>query len=168
MVDLVNKIKRDYPSLNILPGLHFGWSPKTRTITYRLESSGQIASWSLLHELAHACLDHNNYETDLELLLLEVAAWGKAKELAHVYAENIDEDHTQDCIDTYRDWLYQRSTCPTCSTTSLQHNSVTYRCFNCETSWTVTSSRFCRPYRLTTKQQKTPPAIPKDAVATFL
>jgi len=122
----------------------------------------------MLHELAHATLGHNSYETDFELLLLEVAAWDKAKALARDYGETIDDEHVQDCIDTYRDWLYQRSNCPACSTTSLQESAVSYKCFNCGSSWTVTASRFCRPYRLMAKQQKTPHEAPKSFETTFL
>jgi hypothetical protein len=73
--------------------------------------------------------------------------WEKAKQLAESLNYTIDPDHIQDCLDTYRDWLYQRSTCPTCTNCSLQTNSRTYACFNCGTNWNVSSSRMCRPYR---------------------
>jgi hypothetical protein len=164
---LLTRVSQDYPQLHFSEGNVFSWSPKNKTITYKTGPQ-KVRAWSLLHELAHAVLEHKSYQTDFELLLLEVAAWDKAKELSENYGIQIDEDHIQDCIDTYRDWLYQRSTCPLCSCTSLQHNSTTYRCFNCSTSWTVTASRFCRPYRLTTKQQKTPPEAPKSTQTTFL
>ena len=168
---LLPKLQRDFPGLAFAKGETFSWSPKTYTVTYGTQASrrqGIPAEWSLLHELAHALLGHQNYHTDFELLLLEVAAWHKAEALAADYGIQINDDHVQDCIDTYRDWLYQRSACPTCSNTSLQLNSVTYQCFNCSTKWTVTASRFCRPYRLTTKQQKTPSAAPESVGTTFL
>jgi hypothetical protein len=51
-------------------------------------------------------------------------------------------------LDTYRDWLYKRSICPTCTAKCLQQGDfVHYRCFNCHTTWRVTASRFCRAYR---------------------
>lgn len=168
MLNLLSNIQTDYPKLNFTEGETFSWSPLNQTITYKQTGKGKIADWSLLHEVAHAQLGHKRYQTDFELLMMEVAAWARAKELAEDYGLIINEDHIQDCIDTYRDWLYQRSTCPGCDSTSLQHNSVTYKCFNCGTSWTVTASRFCRPYRLTSKQQKTPSEARLSTGTTFL
>lgn len=165
MYALLKSINQNYPNLDLVEGTAFSWSPNTKTITYALD--GKQKTWSLLHELAHALLGHSSFETDFELLLLEVAAWEKAKALAAEHNIEIDEEHIQDCIDTYRDWLYQRSNCPACDNTSLQQNSITYRCFNCGTAWTVTASRFCRPYRRTTKQ-KTSSEAPKNLQTTFL
>jgi hypothetical protein len=122
-----------------------------------------MAAWSLLHEVGHALLDHQSYDSDLELVEMESLAWQKAKEVGVAYGHTIDEDHIQDCIDTYRDWLHQRSACPNCDNRSLQQDARHYKCFNCGQTWAVSASRFCRPYRLT-KQTKTPPSKPK---ATF-
>lgn len=106
--------------------------------------------WSLLHETGHALLDHTSYKADFELLRLEVEAWERAKLLAADLDVAIDEDHIQDCLDTYRDWLFKRSICPQCNTKCLQQGDfVHYRCFNCHTVWRVSSSRFCRAYRST-------------------
>jgi replication factor C subunit 3/5 len=63
------------------------------------------------------------------------------------YDINIDDDHIQNCLDTYRNWLHLRSTCPECGIRTLQTDKYTYRCHNCHTIWKVTSERFCRPYR---------------------
>ena len=167
MTDLLASLKKDHASLTFNENVTFSWSPAKKTITYSLKNNETLTNWSLLHEVAHALLGHKNYETDFELLLLEVAAWQKAKELANNYAIQIDEDHIQDCLDTYRDWLYQRSSCPTCSNTSLQQDATTYACFNCGASWTVTASRFCRPYRLSAKQ-KTPSEALTGKQTTFL
>lgn len=104
--------------------------------------------WALLHETGHALLAHKSYKTDIELLKMEIAAWEKAHELGIQFAIKIDENHVQDCLDTYRDWLHARALCPSCGTRCLQHSSGhEYRCHNCHTSWKVTPSRFCRPYR---------------------
>jgi ribosomal protein L37AE/L43A len=168
MASVLLDVRADYPDLTFTEGEAFSWSPRKQTITYKPVRSQKVANWSLLHELAHALLSHHRYQSDFELLLLEVAAWDKARELATDYGIKIDEDHIQDCIDTYRDWLHQRSRCPSCNNTSLQHNSVIYKCFSCETSWTVTASRFCRPYRLTSKQQKTPSEALMSSGTTFL
>lgn len=144
-LDSIKPLIRD---VTLSQGSVFYWSPKDRTIAYnpsKLETaSGQ---WSLLHELSHAELEHTTYKTDFELLRLEVAAWERAKELAEQVKLTIDNDYIQDCLDTYRDWLHQRSTCPTCGSVGLQHSAREYRCHNCLSVWTVSESRFCRAYR---------------------
>ena len=92
------------------------------------------------------------------LLKLEVEAWEKAKEVALKLDIKIDPNHIEDCLDTYRDWLYKRSVCPKCSNKSLQQSDFNhYECFNCHMRWRVTTSRFCRTYRMkdkTTVQQE--------------
>lgn len=152
---LIKQLQKDFPSLDFKEARTFAWSPKNRAILYIKEvANDKVARWSLLHEVGHAQLDHDSYNSDLELLLLEVEAWEKAKILAKKYAMYIDDEHIQNCLDTYRDWLYQRSTCPTCTATSLQTDKYTYRCINCETSWKVSGSRLCRPYRMSKTKQK--------------
>ena len=139
-----------YPTLSFKPGQQFCWSPETQEIFYKTDSAGDAAIWSLLHETGHALLGHSSYQADFQLVKLEVAAWGKAKVVATGLGVVISENHIQDCLDTYRDWLYKRSICPGCSTKCLQQNDyMHYRCFNCHTTWRVTPSRFCRAYRST-------------------
>jgi len=148
MIDLLQRLTTDYPAISFKQGDTFYWSPETQTITYAvLSTQPEIAKWSLLHEMSHGILKHNTYESDFELMQLEVAAWQKARALARKYSVVMDAEHIQDCLDTYRDWLHRRSTCPTCSTVSIQKDPNTYECFNCHTSWNVSNSRFCRPYR---------------------
>lgn len=148
MHKLLNSLKTDYPNLVFMPSKTFYWSPRQKVIHYAEDQLGnEVAGWSLLHELSHAILEHQSFNSDFELLLLEVAAWEKAEALSVKYGQKIDPDHIQDCIDTYRDWLYQRSTCPNCTSCSLQTDVHTYQCHNCKTNWQVSSSRLCRPYR---------------------
>jgi hypothetical protein len=154
---IIDKLSKLYPELTFTAGKQFCWSPETNEIFYNKSASGQKAIWSLLHETGHALLGHTSYEADFELIRLEVAAWEKARELAVSFDQPIDEDHIQDCLDTYRDWLYKRSICPNCSTKSIQQNDfIHYRCFNCHTAWRVTASRFCRSYRSTKKVAQIP------------
>lgn len=160
MKQLLQDLRRDFPKITFVKGQAFSWSPATRTITYAPELSNKTSSsapWSLLHELGHALLDHESYETDLELVGLESKAWDKAQAIGSQYGYKIDDDYVQDCMDTYRDWLHQRSACPTCNNRSLQQDKHTYQCFNCRETWTVSSSRFCRPYRRKTNKNKTSP-----------
>lgn len=147
---LITRLEARFPSLCFTPGEQFSWSPETGKIIYKAGASGKQSTWSLLHETGHALLKHRDYKADFELLQMEVAAWQRARELAADLSTKIDDDHIEDCLDTYRDWLYQRSICPSCSTKCLQQgNFVHYRCFNCHTTWKVTASRFGRAYRST-------------------
>lgn len=148
MEKLLNSLKLSFPALEFTAGSTFAWSPETNEVFYRVGNQEKHYVWSLLHETGHGVLQHNTYKTDVELLKMEVAAWDKAKELAPQFNIAIDEDHIQDCLDTYRDWLHARSICPTCTTKCLQQNDRHhYRCHNCHTVWKVTPSRFCRAYR---------------------
>lgn len=150
MEKLIAKLRADFPALRFTPGQQFCWSPETSEIFYNAAADSQKSLWSLLHETGHALLEHQTYKADFELLRLEVAAWERARELASEVGITIDEDHIEDCLDTYRDWLYKRSICPSCTTKCLQQDDYThYRCFNCHTTWRVSSSRFCRAYRST-------------------
>lgn len=156
MDTIVKSLALQFPHLRFTAGPTFCWSPQKQEILYNTAQDPLTAAWSLLHETGHAILEHTSYKADFELLTLEIAAWDQARELGMQYAIEIDEDHIQDCIDTYRDWLYRRSICPSCTTKCLQQATMThYKCFNCHTSWRVTPSRFCRSYR-STKQTKKP------------
>lgn len=148
MRELLDKLASDFPELKFEAGETFYWSPGNSTVTFAAGSTQpDVAKWSLLHEVSHGILGHKNYKSDYELVQLEVSAWQQAKQLAKKYNIKIDPEHIQDCLDTYRDWLHLRATCPTCGTVSTQKDSNTYQCFNCQTVWHVSSSRFCRPYR---------------------
>lgn len=148
MEALLEKLKTDYPQLKLVAGKSFCWSPASKQISYKLREQSPQGAWSLLHEVGHALLQHKAYTLDFELLELEVIAWQKAKLLAAQYGLTIEGDHIENCLDTYRDWLYRRSICPNCETVCLQCDaSQHYRCFNCHTTWRVAASRFCRPYR---------------------
>ncbi len=153
MNKLVIKLKKDYPDIKFSAGKRFTWSPEDKMVVFKTSALiNKVAVWSLLHEVGHALLGHTIYDNDFHLLKLEVEAWQKAEELGIKYSHPIDSEHIQDCLDTYRDWLYKRSLCPACSTSSLQVDERTYRCFNCGTEWHVSKSRLCRPYRLKQKE----------------
>jgi len=148
MQKLLESLTARYPMLRFTAGDTFYWSPETQEVFYKTGVNGKKAAWSLLHETGHALLGHTSYTRDIELLQLEMAAWDKARELAAPLGIAIDEEHIQDCLDTYRDWLHARSVCPSCTTKCLQQSDPKqYRCHNCHTSWQVTPARFARPYR---------------------
>lgn len=144
----------------------FHWSPKTKTIHIverRLnDHPGQAA---LIHELSHATLGHQSYQLDSELVALETEAWDQAKLISSELGLDIDKTYIEDCLDTYREWLYTRSTCPECKTNGLQVDRSTYDCVNCSTSWRVSPSRFCRAYRMRSRHSKTPSSVTRTVFA---
>lgn len=147
---LLNRLRQDFGQLRFRAGPRFCWSPGSGEVIYKQNASSETAAYSLLHETGHGLLGHNCYQLDFELVAMEVAAWEKARQLAIGYGVALDENHVQDCLDSYRDWLYRRSVCPSCTNKALQvDNKPEYRCFNCQTSWRVAASRFCRTYRQT-------------------
>jgi hypothetical protein len=148
MDTLLTKLRQDFAQLDFQAGSIFSWSPQEQIIRYKeVVDDQRMAVWSLLHELGHALLGHTDFLSDFDLVQMEAAAWDKALSLAHHYGYKIDNDHIQDCLDTYRDWLHQRSVCPICATISLQHDATTYSCYNCNATWHVARTRHCRPYR---------------------
>lgn len=154
MQQLINQLSGRFSDLAYTAGDDFSWSAECSTVCYPADSlhtrpdSANTAKWSLLHETAHGLLGHENYRADYELLQMEIAAWERAIELAGDYEITIDDDHIQDCLDTYRDWLYQRSLCPNCGVQCLQQADYKhYGCFNCHAVWSVSANRFTRTYR---------------------
>lgn len=143
----VNRLTLDFPDYHFKPGREEHWSPRTKTVIYKSDQPLQELYYGLLHELAHALLGHANYQGDFELLRLETKAWELASEIGKKYEVIIDDEHIQNCLDSYRDWLHRRSTCPTCGTHVLQRDISTYQCYNCQAIWQVSSGRFVRPYR---------------------
>jgi hypothetical protein len=144
---LVQDLRRDFPQFQFVVGPQAYWSPETHEIYYNISQNNATSSWSLLHELGHAVLQHNSYTTDIDLLQKEVEAWIKASTIAKKYKIMINEEYAQNCLETYRNWLFKRSTCPACGAHGAQNTNRQYCCFNCDEQWNVSISRFCRPYR---------------------
>jgi hypothetical protein len=147
MEKLVDALRRDYPHITFREADVASWSHERREVSY-CPDEHDTGVWSVLHELGHALLGHRSYESDINLLQKEAEAWQKAVSVAEHYQLVIASDHIQNCLDTYRDWLHKRSTCPTCGSHGLQQSKTLYCCLNCRDTWKVSSARFCRPYRL--------------------
>jgi hypothetical protein len=146
MEKLIKRLRQDYPDVEFIIGASHCWSPANGQIMYTPGSNpAELAG--VLHELGHARLKHHGYARDLELLQKEMDAWQEARQLCAEYGILISEDHIQDCLDTYRDWLHKRSLCPSCRNSGLQETERHYVCLNCGHTWHVTAARFCRPYR---------------------
>lgn len=148
MHKLLDALRQAYPDFSFVEGDQASWSWAAKQITYG-PLQEDVAMWSLLHELGHAKLDHRTYKSDIDLLKKEVAAWEVAQKIGKDYSINIKDDYLQNCLDTYRDWLHKRSTCPRCENHGLQITQSRYNCLNCGATWKVSLERFCRPYRLT-------------------
>jgi len=130
-------------------GDDFKWSRDRREL---MVGNSEGADLYVLHELAHALLEHASFSLDIELLRQEREAWDMVrKTLAPLYDVRHDEELAQDALDTYREWLHSRSICPNCRLTSLQTKTSTYVCINCRRSWRPNDARrvSLRRYKLT-------------------
>jgi hypothetical protein len=149
---LIKRLQADFSDYRFEIADEFWWSATKRTIFYAPETTD--SPLFTLHELSHAILSHRGYLRDIELLKLERDAWEYAKTtLASRYRVTISDSLIQDNLDTYRQWLHARSTCPDCETTGIQSQSSTYHCLACGHEWQVNEARLCalRRYSLTTK-----------------
>ena len=143
--DLLSAVRTDFPLVRFRSSDMFRWSDEARTIYYDTRADDPI--WSLLHELGHMQCQHSVYNSDTALIRMEIEAWEGAKLSAERYGLTIDEDHIQDCMDSYRSWQHKRSTCPVCALNGVEKRDGLYGCINCRTSWQVGVDRFCRVYR---------------------
>ena len=92
-----------------------------------------------LHELGHALSNHQSYRTDIERLRIEAEAWQRAKfELSRHqtwqrdFNLTYDEEFAENELDSYRDWLHQKSCCKKCGLTRFQTPDGRYHCPNCD------------------------------------
>lgn len=143
---LIPLLKADYPQFTFKQGDDFLWSPSERTVYYTFQKYG---CGFLLHELSHGLLEHSEYSHDVELIAMEREAWDSALNLAKYYDMKIDDELIQSNLDTYRDWLHARSTCPTCDATGLQTKKHVYICPACSHIWKVNEARMCALRRST-------------------
>lgn len=149
---LLNSLRKEYPQFHFTDGAEFRWDPSSQTIFYK--KSDDVAS--LLHELSHAILNHRSYIKDIELIEMERDAWHFTTTfLLGKYGMVIEEDAAEDALDTYREWLHARSTCPECSATGIQTRQNTYKCLACSTIWTVNDARICHLRRYVLNKKHT-------------
>ncbi len=148
MVNLVNQLKRDYPSIIFVASDRACWVASEHKIYYTDDPI------DLLHELGHALLMHKDFIQDIELLQMERAAWQKAQQLAPRYGYIICDNDIEEALDSYRNWLHDRSLCPKCNQTGLQsRNTLNYYCLNCHTRWTANDARSCQLRRRAKSRQ---------------
>lgn len=145
----IAEIKKRFSDFRFKEHEVFHWSPKDNCVYYNpkeLESAEGI--YQLLHEVGHAVLGHTNYTSGIALVKIEAEAWAKANEIAAHYELEIGSEQIERCLDSYRDWLYLRSRCPSCDTTAVEIESNRYHCFNCLQKWSVPTDQRTRQYRL--------------------
>lgn len=140
---VLEALKRAHPKIKFIKSDEFRWSPEENTVFY-VDSDEPLDLYNLLHEVSHAVLKHQNYKTDIELVQKEAEAWHYAESIfSKKFGVSMPSDTVEDEIDTYRDWLHQRSTCPDCSQNGLQIQNDTYECLNCRCRWRVNEARQC-------------------------
>jgi len=147
MSSLIHKLKTTHSDISFVESEQFSWSPTAQTVFYNPEQAH--APVLLLHELSHALLGHNEYRRDIELIAMETAAWESAVEQATTFNVRVNDDVIQDHLDTYREWLHARSTCPSCSANGYQVEAFRYECPACAHSWRVNEARLCALRRYT-------------------
>jgi len=150
---LLKQLKSNYPQLSFKKGDHFLWSPSENAVYYCDKIRNQ--SILLLHELSHALLGHTSYESDIQLITMEREAWDYAIKLAPSYNIEAPSQVIESTLDSYRDWLHDRSTCPNCTATGLQVNKHSYQCPACNHQWRVNEARTCALRRYAINKKRT-------------
>ena len=127
--NLLVRLKKDFSTFNFVDGRKFAFRSPSTIVIGPTEPQMELL---LLHELGHATLGHRDFKTDVTRLKMENEAWEKARELADKYGVEFDDDLMQSELDTYRDWLHQKSRCPVCGLTRFQTLDSKYHCPRCE------------------------------------
>ncbi|MDK2898892.1 MAG: hypothetical protein PWQ10_79 [Patescibacteria group bacterium] len=143
------RLKNSYPQFLFKEDTDFFWSSSDNTIFY--DASSKDLPVLILHELSHALLGHNKYDSDIQLISMERQAWEYTIKLAYSFNIKIPDEIIQSNLDSYRSWLYCRSTCPKCQSIGLQVKAKTYHCLACNHSWQVNEARKCNLRRYNQK-----------------
>lgn len=147
-ISLIKKLRADYPQFSFKKSPSFSWSQSNQTIYYiNTDDNCNL----LLHELSHALLGHTSYSRDIQLITMEREAWDYTIKLALKYDITISDDMVQSNLDTYRDWLHKRSTCPKCMANGLQTAKNTFKCLACGHIWRVNDAKTCALRRYSNK-----------------
>lgn len=140
---LIRQLRAAFPKLHFILDPVCRWSPDSRTVYYR-EITSDDDAFNLLHEVAHALLGHTSFSSDIELIQKEMQAWMYAVDhLGPRFSVAIPREFAETEIDTYREWIHKRSTCPECGQNGLQIKTETYKCLNCRSQWRVNDARQC-------------------------
>ncbi len=148
----LSKITQELPALKLKAGTNFSWNGSHQTITYKVPKNPKqdlVYTNKLLHELAHAKLNHSEYQSDIELIKMESAAWQLTEQLCKKYEVKFSKQEQKSALQSYINWASSRSSCPNCTKNGLQISKLEFSCPNCFHNWKVGTSRFKRTYRQT-------------------
>ena len=136
MQNLIKKLAKAYPELEIKAGDRFQFTPPNR-LFYATDTdySDPETQLLLLHELGHYLIGETDYHTDIELLEIEAKAWAKAKDLCKKYGLEYNEDFAEDRLDSYRNYLHFTSLCKNCQLAGYQDDRGNYHCPLCSSTW---------------------------------
>lgn len=134
--EFLEELMRLYPQFAFREGRRFKYRPpKTIYVAYVDENFALLT----LHELGHGLCKHKDYNTHIERLKIEREAWECARavflkhpEWAEKYHFDFDDDFVEAQLDTYRDWLHQKSICKKCGLSCFQTPDGRYHCPRCE------------------------------------
>lgn len=129
-VEQVRQILAEYPQFRVITGRKFAFRPPKTIILGQPQSKYALQS---LHELAHGLCGHKTFSTYIERVKMESEAWERAKTLCLKYDIEFDEEFAEEQLDTYRDWLHQKSVCRQCGQVRYQSPDGNYHCPQCET-----------------------------------
>ena len=125
----LQKVTSDFLDIRFVSGRKFSFRPPNTVVIGPSEIHDSLL---LLHEIGHFLVGKYDYTTEVGRLRIEVAAWEEAKKLADRYGVDHDEDVVQGELDSYRDWLHQKSRCPKCGLTRFQTPDGIFHCPKCD------------------------------------
>ncbi len=147
MQQSIARLQELHPHYTFIQGETFRWNPREKIIEYDAFGFSDNELQLLIHEIGHAELKHFSFDSDIDLIRKEVAAWSFVRQNASKYHIQFKEDLAENCLDSYRAWLDQRSSCPECELTGYQIAPEMYECINCKSQWSVSGdqqTRVCR------------------------
>ena len=126
---LTNRLARDFPEIQFRNGKKFLFKPPKTVVLGPEEPNDALL---LMHEIGHALLKHRTFNVLATRLKMEREAWEKARELCEIYGVKYDEEVAERELDTYREWLDQKSRCPRCGLTRFQTPDGEFHCPRCD------------------------------------
>lgn len=130
---LVSRLQRDYPEFHFVYGKRFSFRPP-KTIVIGPDE-GKNTPLLVFHELGHAISGEYSYALSIERLKIESLAWQEGKKAYQNYQDLAlpawDDSFVEDNLDTYRNWLHQKSKCPSCGLTRYQDANQKWCCPYC-------------------------------------